>query len=97
MSCLYHRGKNASHFSPSSVLFDVKDYWLVAQSVAAFFAAVLLLCYAIYVFGMCSITFVGNISYGFINARSAKGGFVLPDSVHDYELPPGADHVSATH
>jgi omega-6 fatty acid desaturase (delta-12 desaturase) len=52
-----YRGKNASHFSPSSALFDPKDYWLVFQSVTAYLGAVALLAFCISTFSFGTVAF----------------------------------------
>ena len=46
-----YRGKNANHFSPTAEFFTAKDYWLIVQSDAAFFAALSAVIYASYSFG----------------------------------------------
>lgn len=47
-----YRGKNANHFSPTAEFFKPDEYWLVVQSNFAFFAALALLGFAVYTFGM---------------------------------------------
>lgn len=46
-----YRGKNANHFSPTAEFFTAKDYWLIVQSDAAFFAVLSAVIYASYSFG----------------------------------------------
>ncbi len=46
-----YMGKNNRHFSPSAVLFDAKDYWLIVQSDIAFALAAALLVYCIHTLG----------------------------------------------
>ena len=46
-----YKGKNANHFSPSAVFFEKHEYWLVVQSVTAFFLALGGVVYAGTLFG----------------------------------------------
>lgn len=46
-----YRGKNANHFSPTAEFFSKDEYWLVVQSIAAFFVALALLALSIHTFG----------------------------------------------
>jgi len=48
-------GKNANHFSPSAVFFKEEEYWMIVQTVIAFFICVGLLGYAISVFGFAMV------------------------------------------
>eukprot|EP00608_Synchroma_pusillum_P008975 CAMPEP_0198419982 /NCGR_PEP_ID=MMETSP1452-20131203/578_1 /TAXON_ID=1181717 /ORGANISM="Synchroma pusillum, Strain CCMP3072" /LENGTH=440 /DNA_ID=CAMNT_0044140127 /DNA_START=20 /DNA_END=1342 /DNA_ORIENTATION=+ len=47
-----YRGKNASHFSPSSVLFTDEERPLIAQSVAAWFVMVAVIAGWVYTYGI---------------------------------------------
>ena len=52
-----YRGKNASHFSPNSELFDDKDRPLVWQSVAVYFGVVAILAQLIATYGFGNVAF----------------------------------------
>lgn len=62
-----YRGKDASHFSPSSVLFSKDEYWLIVQSDICFFLAFALLCYSITVFGFLNVATYYLIPYMIVN------------------------------
>merc|ERR1711988_2007468 len=52
-----YRGLDANHFSPTAAFFEPKDYWLIVQSDAAFFAVLSAVIYASYVYGFGTVAF----------------------------------------
>jgi len=62
-----YKGKNTNHFSPSAVFFRKEDQPLVVQSDIAFFAALALLCYAVYTFGVVNVGAIYFIPYLVVN------------------------------
>ena len=50
-----YRGKNASHLSPTAVMFDAKDYWLVIQSDIALITCFAILGACMYQFGFVTV------------------------------------------
>jgi omega-6 fatty acid desaturase (delta-12 desaturase) len=62
-----YKGKNNSHFSPTSALFDESDYWLIVQTDIAFFMAVGLLVYCISIFGFYPVLMYYIVPYMITN------------------------------
>lgn len=58
-----YRGQNANHFSPTAVFFKENEYWLIVQTDIAFFMAVALLVYCIFVFGFGNVAFFYLMPY----------------------------------
>lgn len=50
-----YRGKNVNHFSPSAVMFEPKEYWLIVQSDIAFFTVLGAVIYSIKTWGFASV------------------------------------------
>ena len=62
-----YRGKDANHFSPTSVLFDPKDHNLIVQSVAGWMVVLAILGQAIFTFGFSTVAFFYLIPYMITN------------------------------